>query len=131
MSRLEGWFRVLGGAALAWSLVAALAALQAARVRPHDRMTEQDAEFQAFEFHLPPAGAISYLEPFNGLNDDGVRALLAAQYSLAPRVIVTTLDREFLIVTDGAERPGGDSRLEPFVPVVRLPSGHRLFRRFP
>ncbi len=131
MARFDGWVRVLGGVALAWSLIAALSALQAARVRPHDRMAEQDAEFREFASYLPPLGAISYLEPFNGLNDDATRALLAAQYSLAPRVIVSTLDRDFLIVTDGAERPGGDPRLAPFVPVTRFPSGHRLFRRFP
>ncbi len=131
MARLDGWWQVLGGVAIAWSLVAAFSAWQAALARPHDRMAEQDAEFEAFEQHLPLVGAVSYLEPFNGLNDDGVRALLAAQYSLAPRVIVTTLDSEFLIVTDGAARPEGDPRLDRFVPVARFPSGHRLFRRFP
>ena len=103
----------------------------AALNRDHDRMAVQDAEFREFETYLPARGTIGYLEPFGGFNDDTTRAHFAAQYSLAPRVIVARPDFEFLIVADGAAQAGGDPRLAAFARVTTLRSGHRLFRRFP
>ncbi len=122
---------MLGGVAIVWSLAAALSGLQAARVRPHDRMAEQEAEFRELVPDLPLGGTIGYLEPSGGFTEETNREHFAAQYALAPRVILSTPDYEFLIVANGAAREGGDPRLDNFVPVARYPSGHRLFRRFP
>jgi hypothetical protein len=129
--RVGHWPHVFGGVVLVWCLVMAAAALQAARVRPHDPMGEQDATFRAFAIYLPPSGTIGYLQPYNGWNEASVRTHYAAQYSLAPRVILEGEAHEFLIVANGADQPNGEPRLAGFIAVVTLPEGHRLFRRFP
>ena len=131
MPRLDRWSRLLGGVVLAWALVAGLSALRAALARPHDRMEEQEAEFRQLIPDLPARGAIGYLEPYNGFNDDTTREHFAAQYALAPRLIVAKPYYEFLIVANGAARPDGDPRLATFARVATYPGGHRLFRRFP
>jgi hypothetical protein len=108
-----------------------MSALHVARARGHDPMAEQDADFRWLQPDLPPLGTIGFLQPFNGWNDDTVRLHYAAQYSLAPRVVVEARDEEFIIVAKGTERPDGEPRLEGYVRVTTLPSGHRLFRRAP
>jgi hypothetical protein len=122
---------VIAAALLAWCLVLAVSALLDARQRPTDPMARLDAEFRDFAPYLPPSGTVGYLDPVGGWVEDAVRTHYAAQYALAPRIIVTRLDQPFLIVAAGAADPAGDPRLDGFVEVVRLPAGHRLFRRFP
>jgi hypothetical protein len=129
--RVGHWPHVLGGVVLVWCLAMAGSALQAARARPHDDMGEQDATFRAFAIHLPRRGTIGYLQPFDGWSEAAVRTHYAAEYALAPRIVVEARNDEFMIVARGAERPGGDPRLNGYVLVATLPEGHRLFRRFP
>ena len=94
-------------------------------------MTMQEAEFLPFVPDLPARGEIGYLEPFRAGTESDVRLHYAAQYALAPRVIVARTGPELLIVPVGAENPSGDSRLDGYRRVRTLPNGHRLFRRFP
>ena len=122
---------MIAAALLAWCLVLAVSALLEARQRPLDTMARLDAEFGAFATYLPPSGVVGYLDPVGGWTEDAVKTHYAAQYSLAPRIIVTRLDQAFLIVAANAADPAGDPRLAGFVETARLPSGHRLFRRFP
>ena len=129
--RFSRWPQLLGGVLLAWCLVAALAALRVTRAYSVDPVPQLDAEFRTFLFDIPAEGTIGYLEPASGFTDDSVREHFAAQYSLAPRLVVTNINNEFLIVAHNAERPQGDPRLEGFIPIASSPSGHRLFRRFP
>ena len=129
--RVGHWPHVLGGVVLVWCLVMAASALQAARARPHDNMGELDAAFRAFAIDLPSRGTIGYLQPFDGWSEAAVRTHYAAEYALAPRIVIENRNYQFLIVASGAERPGGDPRLDGYVLVTTLPEGHRLFRRFP
>lgn len=131
LARMRGWSQVVGGLVLGWCLLASVSGLRAALARDRDHTAEQDADFRVFGPDLPPLGTIGFLQPFNGWNDDTVRLHYAAQYSLAPRVIVEAHDHEFIIVAKGAERPDGEPRLAGYVRVASLPSGHRLFRRAP
>lgn len=95
-------------------------------------MSVQDAEFRAFISYLPPSGTVGFLQPFGGWDDASVRTHYAAQYSLAPRLVIESrLAEQMVIVALGAARPEGDPRLAGFVEVARVPGGHRLFRRFP
>lgn len=116
---------------LVWSLVVAVTSLLAVFPGARDDMGDREAEFRVFTPYLPRSGDVGYLDPYQGWTEDAVRTHYAAQYSLSPRVIVTRLDQEFLIVARDAARPEQDSRLTRFVPVRTFPSGHRLFRRFP
>ncbi|MGE0444654.1 MAG: hypothetical protein AB7P99_05455 [Vicinamibacterales bacterium] len=122
---------MIAAALLAWCLVLAVSALLDARQRPTDPMARLDAEFRGFAPYLPPSGTVGYLDPVGGWMEDAVRTHYAAQYALAPRIIVTRLDQQFLIVAAGAADPAGDPRLDGFVEAARFASGHRLFRRFP
>lgn len=116
---------------LAWCLALGVSAFLGASQRPLDTMARLDAEFAVFAAYLPPSGTVGYLDPVGGWTEDAVKTHYAAQYSLAPRVIVTRLDQRFVIVAANAADPAGDARLDGFVEAARFPSGHRLFRRFP
>ena len=120
---------VLGGALLAWCLVAAVSALLSSIARSPDPMSRLQAEFQVFAWELPATGEVGYLEPHGASNEDAVRMHYAAQYALAPRVVVGRVGPEFLIVARGMALPEGDERLAGYYPVATFPSGHRLFRR--
>ena len=109
----------------------AVSALGTARGRARDRMADLDTEFRVFAAYLPASGTVGYLDPIGGWTEEAVKTHYGAQYSLAPRIVATRLDQQFLIVAAGAADPAGDPRLEPFVEVAAFPSGHRLFRRFP
>jgi hypothetical protein len=79
---------------------------------------------------LPPAGDVGYLDRYENAGDETVvRARYAAQYALAPRVLLPRVGAEFLIVADDTARPGGDPRLDGYFLVAATPAGHRLFRR--
>jgi hypothetical protein len=122
--------RVLATLALAWSLVAALSAVRTVVSLPPDSMQRLEAEFRELAPRLPPTGEIGYLDRYENAGDDAaVRSWYAAQYALAPRVVVSETGPEFLIVADGTERPGGDDRLAGYFLVTTTAAGHRLFRR--
>ena len=122
--------RVLATLALAWSLVASASALRTALLLPPDPMQRLDAEFRELAPRLPPAGEVGYLDRYENAGDDAVvRARYAAQYALAPRVVLARTGPEFLIVADDTERPGGDARLDGYFLVTTTSAGHRLFRR--
>ena len=92
-------------------------------------MAVLEAEFLPFVVELPPRGEIGFLEPYDSSNDDTVRMHYAAQYALAPRVVVGRIGPEFLIVARGMANPDGDPRLMGYHLAASFPSGHRLFRR--
>ena len=122
--------RVLATLALAWSLVASASALRTALLLPPDPMQRLDAEFRELAPRLPPTGEVGYLDRYENAGDDAVvRARYAAQYALAPRVVLARTGPEFLIVADDTERPGGDPRLDGYFLVTTTSAGHRLFRR--
>ncbi len=124
--------QAIGGALLLWSLAVAASGLQATLALGRDPMAQLDAEFRVFAPYLPPVGVIGYLEGYvDGGSPEAVRMHYAAQYSLAPRVVVGRIEGEFLIVARGAARPDGDPRLDGFHLVAEFPGGHRLFRRGP
>lgn len=98
---------------------------------PVDPMAQLEAGFRELIPELPPSGEIGYLEQYGeGVSVDAVRTHYAAQYALAPRIVVGRTGQEFVIVANGTERPGGDPRLRGYVQVARTPAGHRVFRRF-
>jgi len=123
--------KYVGGAVvLAWCVAAAWTGLAQARRLPPDLMPRLDQEFHAFARVLPSDTVIGYLEPYrNGAADAAVQMQYAAQYALAPHVIVPHVGPDFLIVARDTARPGGDSRLANYVEVLEIPGGHRLFRR--
>jgi hypothetical protein len=122
--------RVLATLALAWSLVAGASAVRTVVALPPDPMGRLEAEFLELAPRLPPAGDVGYLDRYENAGDDAVvRARYAAQYALAPRVLLPRTGPEFLIVAHDTERPGGDTRLDGYFLVATTPAGHRLFRR--
>ena len=122
--------RVLATLALAWSLVAGASAVRVALVQPADPMQRLEAEFLELAPRLPPTGVVGYLDRYENAGDEAVvRERYAAQYALAPRVVLARTGPEFLIVAHDTERPGGDSRLAGYFLVATTPAGHRLFRR--
>ena len=125
------WQRAFTVIAVGWALLAAGSALRSALALPVDPMASLESEFAALIPELPPSGQIGYLERYqDGGSVEAVRMHYAAQYALAPRIIVGRTGSEFVIVALGTERPGGDPRLSGYVQVARTPAGHRVFRRF-
>jgi len=113
---------------LAWCLVAAFSAFRLSR--PPDPIAGLDAEFSALAEHLPARDLIGFLDRHeNTGTDDAARTWYTAQYALAPRVVVSRVGPEFLIVARGAARPGGDPRLDGYTHVETVAGGHRLYRR--
>ena len=53
----------------------------------------------------------------------------AAQYALVPRVVVSRVGHEFMIVAHGMPRPGHDPRLDGYFLVSVTPEDHRVYRR--
>lgn len=122
--------QVLGVLAVAWALIASFGALRGAWAQPPDAMARLQAEFSQLARDLPPRGEVGYLERFEDAGaEDAVRAHYAAQYALVPRVVVSRIGLEFLVVAEGAARPGGDPRLDGYFLVSVTPEGHRVFRR--
>ena len=126
----DRWRSALGSLLLSWSLLAAFSTVQDGLTREADPIAELEAEFLALTFDLPASGLIGYLEAHADAGTDAaVRMYFAAQYALAPRVVVGRIGPEFLIVARGTERPSGDSRLNGYHQVAAFPSGHRVYRR--
>jgi hypothetical protein len=113
---------------LGWCLVAAFQAFQLSH--PLDLIADLDEEFSLLAEHLPPYGQVGFLDRYeNGGTDDAVRTWYTAQYALAPRVVVSRVGPEYLIVARGAARPAGDPRLEGYTHIETVAGGHRLYRR--
>jgi hypothetical protein len=95
-------------------------------------MARLESEFRVLVTDLPSSGEVGYLERYeSGGAIEAVQMHYAAQYALAPRIVVGRTGPEFLIVALGTERPGGDPRLRDYVQVARTAAGHRVFRRRP
>ena len=121
---------VAGGVLLAWCVVAAVASLRFALDRAEDPGARLDAEYRAFAPYIPITADVGFLEYRDGSNE-GTRAYQAAQYALAPRVVLSRVGPEYLIAPNGAAQGETDERLRGFRPVHEFPSGHRLFVRVP
>jgi len=119
-----------GGVLLAWCVVAAVASLRFALDRADDPGARLDAEFRVFAPYIPVTADVGFLEYRGGGNDE-TRAYYAAQYALAPRVVLSRVGPEYLIVPNGAAQGEADERLAGFRAVHAFPSGHRLFVRLP
>ena len=90
-----------------------LAPCAARRAQPLDPMERLEAEFSKLAKDLPPAGEVGYLERYEDAGaEDAVRAHYAAQYALVPRVVVSRVGHEFMIVAHGhaAARPRSAAR---------------------
>ena len=123
--------RVAAVALFGWCLIMALSALAEARRRPRDAMAALDAQFSSFARQLPPTGEVGILEPRVGAGKpEAVRLHYAAQYALAPRLVVEHAGPEFVIVPAGALDGDDDPRLTGYVRIAAAPGGHRLYRRF-
>jgi hypothetical protein len=93
-------------------------------------MERLEAEFSKLAKDLPPAGQVGYLERYEDAGaEDAVRAHYAAQYALVPRVVVSRVGHEFMIVAHGMPRPGHDPRLDGYFLVSVTPEDHRVYRR--
>jgi len=124
--------RTLGGAVLAWALLAAILALKTSWSLDPDPMAELQAAFHPLASELPNAGTIGYLQHYQyaqASSDIEIRRYYAAQYALAPRVIVLRTGPEYLIVATGTVNPQGDARLDEYVLAALFPNKHRVYRR--
>ena len=120
----------LAAIAMAWALVAACGAVRGARAQPIDPMDRLQAEFVQLAAHLPPSGDVGYLERYEDPGaEDAVRVHYAAQYALVPRVVVSRVGLEFMIVAQGTPQPGHDPRLDGYFLVSATPEDHRVYRR--
>jgi hypothetical protein len=114
---------------LIWCLVAAFSTLRYAESPSHP-VADLDAEFRSLVEHLPSRGVIGFLDPHEDATEiDGGLTWFIAQYALAPRVVVSRVGPEFVIVARGTARPGGDSRLDGYAHVTSVDGDHRLYRR--
>jgi hypothetical protein len=122
--------RALAALAVVWALVAAFGAVRGARAQPIDPMARLEAEFKQLAKDLPPSGDVGYLERYVDAGaEDAVRVHYAAQYVLVPRVVVSRVGHEFMIVAQGMPRPGHDPRLDGYFLVSVTPEDHRVYRR--
>ena len=120
----------LAAIAVAWAVVAACGAVWGARAQPLDPIDRMQAEFLQLARHLPPSGEVGYLERYEDAGaEDAVRGHYAAQYALVPRVVVSRVGLEFMIVAQGMRRPGHDPRLDGYFLVSATPEDHRVYRR--
>lgn len=119
-----------GAVVLAWCLAVAWTARSAAITRPSDIMPELDRQFTLFDRQLPRLGVVGFLEPTKDAGaPEAVQIYYAAQYALAPRVVVPRVGAEFVIVPVGAASGDDDPRLTGYQRVGTSRDGHRLFRR--
>lgn len=111
-----------------WCLVAAFQTFQLSH--PPDLIADLDAEFSSLAEHLPPRGLVGFLDRYeDGGTDDAARTWYTAQYALVPRVLVSRVGPEYLIVARGTARPEGDPRLDGYTHIETVAGGHRLYRR--
>jgi hypothetical protein len=95
----------------------------------HDVVRQLDREFRQLLPHLPRTGVVGYLEPPAGSDVvDEQRSFYAAQFSLAPLVIVRRLEPEFVIVPRG-HAGRDDPRLAGLFLYGTTSTGHRVYRR--
>jgi len=121
---------VVGAAVVVWGAAAAVSALLAARDLPPDPMAGLQADFAMLAPELPETGTIGYLEHYaNAGADVEVRRYYAAQYALAPLVVVARTGPEYLIVAPGTPDPAGDPRLDDYRLAELFPNDLRIYRR--
>lgn len=122
--------QALAALAVVWALVAAFGAVRGARAQPIDPMARFEAEFKQLAKDLPPSGDVGYLERYVDAGaEDAMRMHYAAQYALVPRVILSRVGLEFMIVAQGTAQPDHDARLEGYFLVSATPEDHRVYRR--
>jgi hypothetical protein len=105
---------------------------------PHgegDSMDRLDRQFQSLTLWLPARATVGYLQPAAG---EAYGGLYVAEYALAPRLVVSNTEPEFVIVPpeavgEGDRRSGAlvseDPRLRGFLLYRTFESGVRIFRR--
>ena len=122
--------QVLAALAVGWALVAALGAVRGARAQPLDPMQRLEAEFRQLARDLPPSGDVGFLERYVDAGAEEVQRMhFAAQYALVPRVVLSRVGLEFMIVAHGMARPEHDARLDGYFLVSTTPEDHRVYRR--
>jgi hypothetical protein len=95
----------------------------------HDVVRQLDREFRQLLPHLPRTGVVGYLAPSEGSDvADEQRLFYAAQFSLAPLVIVRRQEPEFVIVPRG-HAVQDDPRLAGLFVSSTTSAGHRVYRR--
>ena len=105
--------------AVVWAIIAAFGAVRGARAQPPDPMEQLEAEFKQLAKDLPPAGEVGYLERYEDAGaEDAVRAHYAAQYALVPRVILSRVGLEFMIVAQGTRAARSRSAARRVLPGV-------------
>lgn len=110
---------------LIWCVLAAAAGLRSALLLEPDVRTGLDADLRSLSVGLPPHGGVGYLQDPAA----GPDAFHAAQYALAPRVLVAGTGPDHLIVAPEAGLSERDPVLTGYQPVRSSTAGHRLFRR--
>ena len=116
-------------AAMAWCLAAAVYNVRTAW-NPRHPIADLEAQFSALIPHLPTRGEVGFLEHHDAPGTaDAARTWYTAQYALSPRLVVSRLGPEFLIVAAGTAHPDGDRRLEGYVHIHTVPGRHQLYRR--
>ena len=116
--------------AVVWAIIAAFGAVRGARAQPPDPMAQLEAGFNRLAKDLPPVGEVGYLERYVDAGaEDAMRMHYAAQYALVPRVILSRVGLEFMIVAQGTAQPESDPRLAGYFLVSRTPEDHRVYRR--
>lgn len=111
-------------ALLIWCVLAAAAGLRSALLLERDARKAFEADLLTLSVELPPHGTVGYLH-----DGAGETAFHAAQYALAPRVLVARTGPDYLIVAPDAAVPESDPRLTGYEPVRADAAKHRLFRR--
>jgi hypothetical protein len=123
---------VAAAVVLLWALVSAAATLRNAVMRTANPVASLEAQFRTLALALPSSGTVGFLEyAVDDASSDHVMVYYAAQYALAPRLVVKRTDLEFLLVARDALRPGFDERISAFDLVTSSREGHRLYRRRP
>jgi len=85
-----------------------------------DAVTASDEDFRRVLPHLPTHGRIGYLKPgFERANSDDLAQFFQAQYSLAPLVLVTGTQPEFVVAVAREDKglpeiPDGFERVQVF-----------------
>ena len=88
--------------------------------------TGQDRANQALASVLPATGVVGFLNASTG---DATRARYFLQYSLAPRLLVPSIDQEFVIEYGVPSATTGLSRDARFALVKEFAQDLRVFRR--
>jgi hypothetical protein len=106
--------------------------------RAVDPIAEQERAYKALIDWLPQTGRIGYKPSADWPSDRAVLRFFVAEYALTPRLVVTDLTPEFIIVDPGAPASldnapaisiSSDPGLPGFALYRKAESGLRVFRR--